>query len=90
MREYISTDSFIKSLPAWVWVYQGHAHPDMRFFYRIPRGALYSLIRFPQGFVGDKPGAWLYQKASDVGCNPKQIIAFVHGEPVTYIAIEAD
>lgn len=87
-RTIISTDDFIKMLPAWVWIYQGHAHPDQRFFYRAPRTVLYGLIQSKCGWV-DEASGWVYKKAREAGCEADKIVAFVHGEPVTYVAIEA-
>lgn len=84
------TGEFIESLPTWVWVLQGHAHPAIRFFYRVPREALYYLITSGQGRVDEDVSGWVYQEAHEVGCKTNKIVAFVHGEPVTYVALEAE
>lgn len=87
MNELITTAAFIETLPAWVWVYQGHAHPAIRFFYRVPRETLYALINCPHGNVNEASG-WAYAKVREAGIKADRILAFVHGEPVTLVAIE--
>lgn len=82
--------AFIESLPQWIWVYQGHADPAIRFFYRVPREALFALISGSLGRVEDNVSGWVYAEARKVGCKADRILAFVHGEPVTYIAMEPE
>lgn len=82
----IATAAFIETLPAWVWVYQGHAHPAIRFFYRVPRETLYALLNGSQGIVGNSDQHY-YDVAHNAGIVPARIVYFTAGELTTHVAI---